>query len=382
VTEQRSAVPAAARSSRLLEVDLTRVCATMFMVQGHTLDVLLAPAFREGLAYNLWLFLRGLTAPTFLFLSGFSFTVSAMKHWDSYLGWTEGFFRRVRKFAFFVLLGYAMHLPVSSFRDLAGVDEAAWRGWFQVDVLQCIGLTLIALQLAILVCRTPRRFAQLALGMCAATVLLTPVFAGIEWQTVLPLPLASYFNLRTGSLFPLFPWSGYILLGAAMGYVFLRWQSYAQSLLRKGLPAVGLMLVTVGLLRLPDFAYSSLDYWTSSPSLFLVRVGSVFFLLTAISYLTGWFKLPARPIQSLAQESLSIYFVHICILYGSAWNTGLRQYVGATLPALPTIATIVAMVSLMIGFGLSWHWLKKSEPQAMQVARSAAVALAIAYCFV
>ena len=352
------------------------------MVQGHALDVLLAPAFRQGLAYNLWLFLRGLTAPTFLFLAGFSFTVSAMKRWDSYLGWSAGFFRRVRKFAFFVLLGYAMHLPVSSFRDLPNLDAASWRGWFQVDVLQCIGLTLIVLQLAILVCRTPRRFAQVALGLGATTVLLTPLLARVEWQNLLPLPLAAYFNFRTGSLFPLFPWSGYILLGAAMGYTLLNWRAHARVLFGRILPAAGLLLMTVGLLRLPDLLYSGLDYWTSSPSLFLVRVGLVFLLLSAVSYLTGLVKLPARPIQFLAQESLSIYFVHICILYGSVWNLGLRHFVGPTLTVLPTVSVILVMVSLMVAFGLSWHWLKKSEPQAMQVVRSAAVALAIAYCVV
>jgi uncharacterized membrane protein len=382
VPEQRSVTPPAAPvSSRLLEVDVVRVCATLFMVQGHTLDVLLVPAFREGVAYNLWLFLRGLTAPTFLFLSGFSFTVSAMKRWDSYLGWSSGFFRRMRKFAFFVLLGYAMHLPVSSFRDLSRLDAAGWRGWFQVDVLQCIGLTLILLQLAVFLCRTPQRFARLALVLGGAIVLLTPVTARIEWQRVLPLPIASYFNLRTGSLFPLFPWAGYIFAGAAMGFACLRWRAQAKLLLRRALPAAGLLLFLVGLLRLPDLPYSSLDYWTASPSLFFVRVGLVFLLLTGVGYVTDWIKLPARPIQALAQESLSIYFVHICILYGSVWNLGLRQRVGSTLPVLPTVAAIAAMISLMVTFGLGWHWLKKSDPQAMQLARSAAVALAIAYCF-
>jgi hypothetical protein len=103
-------------------------------------------------------------------------------------------------------------------------------------------------------------------------------------------------------------------------------------------------------------------------------------LLTAVGYLTSQVRVPVSPVQSLAQESLSIYFVHICILYGSVWNLGLRQRIGPTLPVLPTLASAVAMVSLMTALGLGWHWLKKTEPRARQLAHSAGLALAIAYC--
>ncbi len=41
--------------------------------------------------------------------------------------------------------------------------------------------------------------------------------------------------------------------------------------------------------------------------------------------------------HSLAQESLIIYFVHICILYGSTWNPGIRRWIGPTLAPLSAL---------------------------------------------
>jgi uncharacterized membrane protein len=374
---QRETVPAT-RPSRMIEIDVARVLATMFMVQGHTLDVLLAPACRSGWFYNSWLFLRGLTAPTFLLLAGFSFMVSAMKHWDLYQDWTPSFFRRIRKFAILVLLGYAMHLPVRSFRDLASLDAAGWRGWFQADVLQCIGLTLLALQFLVLFCRKPERCAQISLAACGGVLLLSPLTAHVEWANYIALPFASYLNFRTGSFFPLFPWSGYILLGVAMGYASVRWRQHSPRLLRRILPGAGLALAIAGSLLIPFSAGA--DFWTSSPSLFLMRAGGVFLLLAMVAYFTSRVSVPASATQSLAQESLSIYFAHICILYGSVWNTGLRQTVGSTLTALPTALTALCLVCLMMAFGLGWHWMKRTEPRFSQLARSAAVVLAIAYC--
>jgi uncharacterized membrane protein len=367
--------------SRVLEVDIARVLATMFMVQGHTLDVLLAPQLRQGFFYNGWLFLRGLTAPTFLLLAGLSFTLASIKHWDSYLQFSQPFFRRVRRFGIFVVLGYAMHLPVSSFRGLATLDAAGWQSWSQVDVLQCIGGTLIFLQILVLLCKTPKRFAKVALGLCAFVVLAAPIFGVIEWRNGVPLSVASYLNFRTGSLFPLFPWAGYILLGAAMGYGVHLWQQGA-SWLRGALPLGGLLLILAGWARLSDHFYTHVDFWTTSPSLFFLRVGSVCLLLTAISLVTQRIRISGKVIPSLAQESLTIYFIHVSILYGSVWNIGLRQVIGPTLTLLPTLTWIAIMVSSMVLLGLTWHWLKKSNPQTSLVLRSAVAVLAIAYCCV
>jgi len=134
-------------SSRLVAVDIVRVFAMILMVQGHTLDVLLTSSSQYTSWYNYWLFFRGFTAPMFMTLSGFGFALATLRHWDQHLRLSPTVTKRLRRFAFFIVLGYSMRIPVHSLRDLWEAAPDAWQGFMQVDVLQTIGFTLIALQL-------------------------------------------------------------------------------------------------------------------------------------------------------------------------------------------------------------------------------------------
>ena len=58
---------------RVVFLDLLRLVASVQMIQGHTVDGLLATELRHGWAYDAWTFLRGLTAASFLVASGLAF---------------------------------------------------------------------------------------------------------------------------------------------------------------------------------------------------------------------------------------------------------------------------------------------------------------------
>lgn len=359
-------------------VDIARVLAILFMIQGHALDVLLAPAHRQGALFDLWLFLRGLTAPMFFILSGASFTLASMRNGDLYAQPSWKLFRRLGRFAFFVGLGYAMHLPAATLRDFQFVDAAGWQAWFQADVLQCIGLTLIGLQILVLLAGTPARLALWSGGASAAIILLTPLAWAVDWTARLPLPIAAYFNAQTGSYFPLFPWAGYVLFGVALGYQLRQWSAMPGRLTRL-LTVVGVALGLAGLLFIKPLAslYVHLDFWKTSPSLFLIRAACVCFLLAFFAWVTARYRLPVRTCRTIAQESLLIYFVHLCILYGSIWNPGLRQMVGATLAPLPTLGGIVLLMLSMMLLAWAWNSFKRAEPRRSYVLRFAVFLLAI-----
>jgi hypothetical protein len=361
-------------------VDVARALAILFMIQGHALDVLLAPAYRQGLLFDVWLFLRGLTAPMFFILSGVSFTLSSMGRWEDYLQPSPKLFRRLTRFAFFVLLGYAMHLPAASLRDFQYVDAAGWQGWFQVDVLQCIGLTLMALQILLLLAKTPQRLARWSAGLGGATILLAPLVWTVDWARYLPVPIASYFNSQTGSLFPLFPWAGYVFFGAALGYALRQWSATPGKFTRM-LAAGGLALIVSGiLLSKPVMAlYTNLDFWKTSPTLFLIRAGCVGLLLAFFVCVVPRLAVPPRAWRSFAQESLLIYFMHVCILYGSIWNVGLRQVIGSTLAPLPTLGWICLLLLSMMLLAWSWNWFKREEPRRSYLLRFATLVLAVAH---
>jgi uncharacterized membrane protein len=77
----------------------------------------------------------------------------------------------------------------------------------------------------------------------ASIVLLTPVVWG-NWNQHIPLVASSYFTSATGSLFPLFPWSAYILLGAGMGILYAIKPSSIPPAAAAG---VGVMLILAGI---------------------------------------------------------------------------------------------------------------------------------------
>ena len=174
------------------------------MLYGHAVSALLAPRYQTGVWFDVWQFQRGLTSSLFLLLAGFAFSIATSKHWASHLGWSAALVRRLRRFALFVLLGYALHLPVAQFRMLPDLTTAQRHAFLGVDVLQLIGVTFIGVQLLVLVTRSRMRFAVVALGLAGATLLLTPLVWSVDWQARLPLWLAAYFSQATGSLFPLF----------------------------------------------------------------------------------------------------------------------------------------------------------------------------------
>jgi uncharacterized membrane protein len=348
------------------------------MVQGHTLDVLLAPGYRDGIVYKVWLFLRGLTAPVFFILSGVSFTVSTTKYWDRYSQRSWKLLRRLGRFAFFIFLGYVMHLPAARWQDFRYVDAQGWQGWFQVDVLQCIGLTLLFLQLLVLFSGEPARFARWTALGSAAVILATPLFWAFDWSRVLPLPIASYLSARSGSYFPLFPWTGYVMFGAALGSRLRQWSAIPELRIRN-LATLGGTLAVGGLLAILPFTwlYPKVEFWTTSPSLFMIRAACVCLILAFFSYVTTRFPVPERACRALAQESLVVYFVHLSIVYGSIWNLGLRQIVGATLSPLPTIGAVCLLLFSMVLMAWAWNWCKRAGPATRYALRLAVLLFAV-----
>ncbi|MDR3665320.1 MAG: heparan-alpha-glucosaminide N-acetyltransferase domain-containing protein, partial [Ignavibacteriaceae bacterium] len=62
--------------NRIIFIDIMRAIAVFQMVQGHTIDAFLSNNYRiqDNPIFGAWLFMRGVTAPIFLFSAGAVFT--------------------------------------------------------------------------------------------------------------------------------------------------------------------------------------------------------------------------------------------------------------------------------------------------------------------
>jgi len=105
------------------------------------------------------------------------------------------------------------------------------------------------------------------------------------------------------------------------------------------------------------------DPWNFMPVQVPLRIGTCLIILSAIAKASQRLTRLPRFFSAVAQETLPIYFVHLCIVYGSIWNSGLMQAFGAALGPLETLAWVLSLLGAMAALGWYWHWLKHARPR-------------------
>lgn len=347
---------AGVHARRVIFIDLARALAVVFMLYGHAVDALLAPAFRHGVAYDAWQFQRGLTSCLFLLLSGFAFSIATVRHWAAQTVFSPAVAKRARRFGLFILMGYLLHMPLAPISRLLGASVAEWRALFAVDVLHVIGVSFIGVQALVMVTRSPRVFTVVSLALAVAAVALTPWSWGIDWVSRIPLPAASYLTPATGSLFPVLPWSAFILLGAALGQIYARYGAvnlgrYANLVLIG--PGAALMLLSLGLTAQQRWLFGTNPY-TFVPGDLAMRAGVCLVGLGGLAHVSRRMTRLPHLFGAVAQESLVVYVVHLCIVYGSVWNPGLAHVWARQLGPGVLVPIVVGLIGAM-GW-LAWRW--------------------------
>jgi hypothetical protein len=269
------------------------------------------------------------------------------------------------------VLGYALHMPVQRLVLLGSATPEQLRPFFAVDVLQLIGVTFIAVQLLVLTVRSRRAFMAAALLLAAAIVAATPAVWSIDWERRLPFAIAAYLMPPPASQFPLFPWAAFVLIGAGTGQIYARWGAGHLAAFANGFIMTGAALAAITLL--PLFGKDPLG-WV--PLLVVLRTGICLVLLGLIAHASRFITRLPHVFGAVAQESLLIYFIHLCIVYGSVWNMGLAQLWGETLSPAATALVVAAMLAAMIVLAWQWNRLKHVTPQtARRVSIAAGVLL-------
>jgi hypothetical protein len=318
-----------------------------------------------------------------MLLSGFAFSIATTRHWSSHLSLTPTVIRRVRRFSLFVLLGYALHFPVGYIWSIVDISPAAWRGFLAVDVLQLIGVTFLLVQLLAMLSRGRRVFMAVTLLLGVLMILVTPVVWRFDWTTALPLGVAQYLSSAGGSQFPLFPFAASVMIGVSAGQLYARWGAsdvsrFANQVLLGG----GAAMTAAGL----AWRWTAFDPYGPGvgefiPGEFILRTGVSFVILGAVAHVSRRINQLPHVFGAVAQESLLIYFVHLCIVYGSVWNKGLVQLLGATLRPIDTLPIVIAIVGAMTLLAWYWNWYKHHRPRAARYVVIAVAVLLIAKLF-
>ncbi|MBI5663111.1 MULTISPECIES: heparan-alpha-glucosaminide N-acetyltransferase domain-containing protein [Ignavibacterium] len=340
------------KKHRIIFIDLMRAFAVLQMVQGHTIDALLSPEYRllDYPAYAVWHFMRGMTAPIFMFTSGTVFTYLFRLVEEPFEN-NPRVKKGIKRFFLLVFLGYLLRYPTYKIIDFSDVSKQQLDTFFAVDVLQLIGFGLLFLMISAFISE------KLKLGDTITFLLMglmfiipAPFFAHIDWLKIFPQPIANYFYSGNGSLFPLFPWAGYVITGGVLG-------SYlARNPLVFKTNKFSLRLVTIGIaLILFSAVYILFELGTSISNLsdsytydtVIFRIGFVLILTGIVSYISQSINSVPRIIILIGRNTLLIYVVHLMIIYGSAWNPGLFTIWGNSVPVYYTIVIALTMILMM-----------------------------------
>ncbi len=347
-----------ASQSRLNYIDWMRGLACLLMFQTHAYDSWLAPEARESTFFRYSQLLGTLPAPLFLFLAGVSLALGIARLEAK--GVAGG--RIARSFARRGLEIFALGLGFRLQEYLIAYPWAPWTDLLRVDVLNTIGLSLVAASVVPALARGRWKQTALAAALALAVAMATPPLWTTHRPDFLPWWLASYLNGGHTDfqpkpwLFPLFPWVAFTFAGCAAGLVLMRGvaaQRERSTVLLLAAAGVVLFFLSRWLDSLPLTLCAVYDYWHTSPNFFLARV-AILMVILLLCY--GWCRLkPGKlwsPVQQLGTTSLLVYWVHIEFVYGRF--TILPRRGNSLARATIGLAIIVAAMTLLSLLRTRW----------------------------
>jgi uncharacterized membrane protein len=352
--------------SRLAFIDLLRGWALLVMIEVHVFNTFLQSGPRTTSWFQMLTFINGLVAPSFTFISGFVFLVASQRKLESFRTYGSAFWRQIGRISLIWVIGYALHLPFFSFYWMrTATTETGWLMFYQVDILHCIAFGVLVLFLLRLSIRNDRTYRAVLALLGVAVVGASPFVWDIDFVQWIPAPLAAYINSQHYSLFPLFPWLGFMLFGGvfAAGYITTRERQKERKHIVQ-LAWVGAIMVlacALGRELLGNNHIGSADI-RANPLFFFERLGIVILLLTACWFYAEYRKTEKSFVLDVGRQSLMVYTAHLLVIYGRFWNErSFAFYYGETWSVAQCIAGTLLLAAAMSAAAIGWDWMKRNH---------------------
>ena len=317
------------------------------MVAAHVTDAWTRPEDRERSLYGYTVFIAGLAAPLFLFLAGLTLTLAASARAAAVGHAAAASQTRMRALQIFAL---AFIFRLQS--QLLGWGP--WINFFKVDILNVMGLAMLAAALIWSVSEHRAVRILLFAIVTAVVAMSTPLVRDYGLLASLPDPIEAYIRpLPNRTTFAIFPWAAFLLGGTIAGeLIFAAKTETAERRLQCGFLAAGLVgFVAAFWLSFKPSIYPNSNFWTSSPTFFFMRLGFNTVLLPVawtierfhVFARRRWHTIftepdvPGRVIATLGKSSLFVYWVHVEMVYGVSGRP-LRRLLPLEFSLLATVA--------------------------------------------
>ena len=313
--------PQSSTQARVRAFDWLRGLAVLVMVETHSM-VLLRKELLATRTAGVLDYVNGLVAPSFIFAAGFSLALVQVRTASAGGSRAPRVLRSLRRIGEVLAVGTLINwvwFPISV--------EPGWL--LRIDILQCIGLTLlVALPLNVALAARPRALALTSLLVAVALFLISPFADGVTG------PLQDLFN-KNGprhSVFPLLPWAGWAFLGGVAGATAAR-GSAAQ--VRRLAVGIGIGSVAAWLLRPVWLAlYPPHAFWVTDPANTGARGISVMAVLLLLLAIEARAPVGARRspavwlVELFGTSSLAAYFWHEMLIYYELRGVSLVRLAG------------------------------------------------------
>ncbi len=331
-------------SNRLQFIDMARSIAILLMLEGHFVDDSLMDIYRDpnNIIYSTWLFIRGFTAPIFLTVTGLVFVYLLLMKEE------EGFFNNLR-----VKKGFKRSVELLFWGFILQ--------YYAFHVLQCIGVGIFTILVIYGIYKLIRFIPLWVYYLLAGLLLfgLNMYFDQLEkyelWPKNAPYFVQNMFHgPQNRAIFPIVPWMGYTMFGAFMGcllHVFKgnikKWSTIAITF------GIGMILFFYAkpiLIFIDNITGNQFVLKLSRLDWLYMRLGMVIIvlsLLLMIEHILGEIK--PNLFLKMGQNTLTIYILHMVVLYGSITGLGLNRLFRKSLnPWEVTIGAILFIAFFVI----------------------------------
>jgi uncharacterized membrane protein len=342
---------------RITPLDLARIMAMLVMIAGHSLDSLANPAELDIslFPWNIWHYIRRFTAPIFLTVSGAVHVFANKRDLRGKLSWGT-IKRRIRMAITLTAIGYFFMFPAYTLFDSFFVESKLWVPFFEVNILQLIGFSLLFVLVLFMITRNDIQLGIVSLVLALGITFSSPYISHIGWFKYLPEGMAAYLSSEHGSLFPIFPYTCFMLYGVVLGVILKQVgaEKRTKFLIITGLPVGGVILLA-GYLLSPyydHFSFAVID--KVNPSIILNQIGSVCIVMCFASIIYLITKKLSFYYAFFGKKALFIYIVHLILLFGTGWFPSIARLYPKSLSV--DLSILISLLIIVITLGTAYFY--------------------------
>ena len=328
------------QKTRLYFIDIARSIAILLMLEGHFVDNALMDVYRDtnNDIYNGWLFVRGFTSPIFLTITGIVFTYLLIE--NNHLEYFKN--NRIKK-------GYKRVVELLFWGYLVQV--------YAFHVLQCIGIGILTILILYGIYKAVIIIPLWVYFFFAGTIIFSSYIVisswpkEYYWPESAPIFIQNMFHGKY-SIFPILPRMGYTMYGAMIGVILYTYKSKVKEwsfILSVFLIGAflyfflkDLLLILDGIFAHPIYHLYKVDWLYECLGMVLIILS----ILIAIEKFIGEIK--PNLFLKIGQNTLTIYILHMVLLYGSITGFGINRVIHKNLTPWQILPATICFILFFV----------------------------------